>query len=211
MFRLQNTVGVAPRLTGLAVLLSLSGVMMATAALAQKPEVRIERAAERAEWEISFPDEISLEEYARQLDFFKIEIAAVSSDGRVEYISHVSELKPEKHVGQEADDPRLYIGWKSGTLHAVDRRLLLRAGINSNRKEIRHYFPEETQRVMKQIERAYASRDPREIVRTQFEIRPLESGEGYEFVVAEQDPPRESASKAASSSRNQPIDSRRKN
>ncbi len=153
----------------------------------------------RAEWEVTFPETISEEEYARQLDFFKIEIAAVSKDDRIEYISHVSESKPAKHIGRHENDERLYIGWKSGALRAVDRRLLGRAGINSNRKELLHFFPPETQRLMQQVERAHAKRDPREIRRTRFQIRPTESKDGYEFVVIEQEPPPSEDAESSSS------------
>ncbi|MGC3970948.1 MAG: hypothetical protein QM775_27535 [Pirellulales bacterium] len=38
-------------------------------------------------WEIGFTPGISLEEYRRQLDYFKIELAAVNSGGRVEYVA----------------------------------------------------------------------------------------------------------------------------
>ncbi len=157
-------------------------------------------------WELSFPDDISLDEYARQLDFFQIEIAAVSKNNKVEYISHVSNRKPEKHVGWREKDPRLNIPWKSGTLHAVDRKLLLRAGISSRDKELTHYFPLETKNLMLQVERGYAKRDPSELRRMRFEIRATKSGE-YEFVVVEQDPPRKApaAGATASPSQNQPA------
>lgn len=164
--------------------------MLSAVAQAQQPKVQVNKVAEPIEWEIVFPDDTTPEEYARQLDYFKVEIAAVSDDGRVEYISRVADRKPLKHVGKRDDDPRRYLGWKSGKLHAVDRRLLTKAGINTNRKVLTHYFPAEVQHVMEQLERAYAEREPREIRRTRFEIRPLQNG-GYEFVVVEQDPPRE--------------------
>ncbi len=171
---------------------------------ASTPPVRSMSAPKRV-WEVSFPTEISMDEYARQLDFFKIEIAAISKNGKVEYIREVSKRKPEKRVGRLEQDYRFKIPWKSGTLHAVDRKLLRKAGISSTRKELLHFFPIETQALMKQVERGYAKRDPRAIKRTRFEIRAGKSG-GYEFVVVEQDPPRpaEADRPAASSSRNTP-------
>jgi hypothetical protein len=158
--------------------------------LSDKPDGQVNKVSEPSEWEVVFPDDTTAEEYARQLEFFKIEIAAVSADGRVEYISRLTDRKPVKHVGNRGDDPRRYLGWKSGKLHAVDRRLLGQAGISTNRKELTHYFPPDVQRVMEQLERAYGGRKPSEIRRTRFEIHPLPQ-DRYEFVVVEQDPPRE--------------------
>ncbi len=194
MYKFENTVGGASGLNFLILFAAMLLAGQSPLSSSQTPQVRVERAAERADWEVTFPDDITVEEYARQLDFFKIEIAAVSADDKVEYVTRVSQPKPEKRVGRRADDERLYIGWKSGTLHAADRRLLLKVGISSNRKELIHYFPAETQRLMQQVERAYAGRDPRDIHRTRFEIRKLATDDGYEFVVAEQDPPRDSES-----------------
>jgi hypothetical protein len=144
-------------------------------------------ASPRPEWEVIFAEGISIEEYSRQLDYFKIEVAAAAKDHKVEYISKLSARRPEKRLGRREEDERLYIGWKSGTLEAVDRKLLAKAQINSGDKEILHFFSAEIQDVMEAAEHEYAERKPSEIKRTRFAIRPKESG-GYEFVVVEQDP-----------------------
>jgi len=142
------------------------------------------------EWEIVFPDEITVEEYARQIDFFKIEIAAVSKNGKIEYLSQASGRKPEKRVGDRSADYRLHIGWKRGALQAADRKLLAKAGIGSQNKELWHFIPAPTQALMTDLERAYAGGETGEIRRTRFEVRPKAKGGGYDFVVVEQDPPR---------------------
>ncbi len=192
MSAILNTVGVASGLNARWSRFVVCAILFASAPLlAEEPKGQVTRVAEPIEWEIVFPDDTTPEEYARQLDHFKIEIAALSDDGRVEYISRVADRKPLKHVGKRDDDPRRYLGWKSGKLHAIDRRLLGKAGISSNGKELTHFFPAETQALMEQLERAYGKREAREIRRTRFEIRPL-SGGGYEFAVIEQDPPRDS-------------------
>ena len=150
--------------------------------------------AERPEWEIVFDDDITPEEYARQLDFFDIEIAAVASNGKIEYISDLTEYKPSKRVGYVESDYRLHIGWKSGTLHAADRRLLRKAGIASTDKELTHYFSEEVQKAMEVVEESYAGRKHDAIRSTLFQIRPKAKGKGYEFAVVEQNPPKPSES-----------------
>jgi hypothetical protein len=169
---------------------SLTFILGSDSAQAQ-PTTGVEVApAHEKEWEIYFEDGIDPEEYARRLDFFSIEVAAISKDGRVDYISDLTKPKPAKRQGERGDDPRLYIGWKSGSLHAVDRRLLRKAGIASNDKTLTHYFPREVQEQMHQLELEYANHHPREIELTRFQIRPRENDDGYQFVVIEQKPPK---------------------
>lgn len=153
-------------------------------------------------WEIEFEDGLNTEEYARQIDFFKIEIGAVSKKGKIEYISRVTRPKPDKHVGDARSDYRLRIGWKKGTLHAADRKLLSKAGINSEGKDLFHYFPIEVQVQLADLERAYAKREPGDIRRTRFLLKPKTKADGYEFVVVEQDPPK--PKEPAPASLNQP-------
>src|SRR5262249_38652499 len=133
----------------------------------------------------------------------QIEIGAVAPDGRTEYLSKLSSRKPVKRLGVVADDRRWRTGWLKGTLDSADRSLLSRAGINPRNKLLLHFFPDSLQNRLSQLERAYGHRDPAEIKRTRFELRPLEQGDGFEFVVVEQDPPRSAGNPAAS--RNRPA------
>jgi hypothetical protein len=158
----------------------------------------------RLEWEIVFDDGITVEEYARQIDYFKIEIGAVSKKGKIEYIWGVSDRRPQRRIGQRSTDYRFNIGWKRGTLHAADRKLLAKAGINSEGKELSHFFPIEVQANLEALQRSYAGRDANEIKRTRFQIRPKAAGKGYEFFVVEQDPPKPSESRSQSTSLNPP-------
>ncbi len=143
-------------------------------------------------WEIIFEDGTTTEEYTRQVDQFKIEIGAVSKSGKVEYISKVSGKKPEKRVSRKEGEYRFATEWKKGNLHATDRKLLAKAGITSEGKQLLHYFPADVQSQLSALERAYAGREPSEIRRTRFLVRPKAKGDDYEFVVIEQDPPKPS-------------------
>jgi hypothetical protein len=158
------------------------------------------------DWEIFFDDDVLGEEYARQIDYFKIEIAAVSKKGRIDYISQVTKPKPERRVGHKATDYRFNTTWKAGRLHAADRKLLAKAGISTEGKELVHYFPSEVQSQLSKLELAYAQRQPSEIKRTRFQIRPKSKEAGYEFIVIEQDPPKPAESTASPASRNQPVE-----
>jgi hypothetical protein len=158
----------------------------------------------KIEWEILFEDGITTEEYAKQLDYFKIEVGAISKKGKVEYISNLASAKPAKRAGQKVADYRLGIGWKAGTLHAADRKLLAKAGINSEGKELWHFIPIEVQAQLETLQRTYANRDASEIKRTRFRIQPKKKGRGYEFVVVEQDPPKAKDSPSKGTSLNKP-------
>lgn len=142
------------------------------------------------EWEIVFDDGITTEEYARQIDFFQIEIGALSKSGKVEYITHVAKPKPDKRVQELRYDRRWRITWKSGNLHVADRKLLGKAGINSDNKEMWHFFPDEVHARMVSLERSYAGTPPHDIRRTRFGVRATKAGDGYEFFVVEQEPPK---------------------
>ncbi len=155
------------------------------------------------QWELAFDEFIATDEYAAVLDYFKIEVAAIATDGKVEYISNLRKRKPELRFGELATDPRLWIGWRRGTLEAIDRQLLARAGVNVKNKRVAHFFPELLRKRLAIIERAYAQRDRSLIKRTRFRIVPNAAGDGYEFVVVQQDPPR-SAKTPVSRSENRP-------
>lgn len=157
----------------------------------------------RSEWEITFEDGISADEYARQLDFFKIEVAAAAKDGSIDYIWDLLKRKPQKRAGSNKTDYRVYIGWRKGNLYAADRRLLTRAGVSSEGKELRHYLPTAVEAQLAALERDYAGREVTQIRRTRFALRPNDKGDGYEFVVIEQDPPRPTSPRPRNSE-NQP-------
>lgn len=195
--RNKQTTGDSALFRLLAIGLAIAGPMVARAeppaASGAAPEASASagrgtlRRGPRADWELTFPAGLSVVEYARRLDHFGIEIAAVSSKGKIEYIAESSQPKPRKRIGTLADDPRLYIGWKQGELIAADRKLLAKAGINAQGKDLWHFFPPATQKLMAEVERAHARRDPKEIKRTRFEIRPAKKVGQYEFAVVEQD------------------------
>jgi len=181
--------------------------LVAVAQLSLGAEPRIQRSAERPEWEIQFADDLDVGEYARQIDYFKIEIAAAAKSGRTEYIREVTRPKPPKHVGQLDDDNRLRIKWLKGTLHAADRKLLARSGINSQDKELWHFLTPDVRATLERLEREYAGRPPDEIRSTRFLVRAKERAAGYEFVVIEQDPPRPAPAKSNSQNSPEPVPS----
>ncbi len=171
-------------------LVALLGV--GSAAAADAPASGAEQGGAEAlptsSWEIQFDDGIRPVEYARQLDFFKIELAAVSKNGDVEYAWHLAQPRPDTRVGKMLDESRMNNYWKRGNLVIAEGRLLAKAGISTQDKTMTHFYPREVELHLAELEKKYAGRDSRAIARTRFKIRPVADAPGtYEFFVAEQD------------------------
>jgi hypothetical protein len=141
-------------------------------------------------WEVLFDESEGLTalEYARRLDYFGIELAAVAKNGQVQYASHLAERKPERRIGKLEEEPRINLHWKRGTLAALEAKLLAKAGINTKDKTLTHFYPKAIEARLARLEKSYAGRDPRDIQRTLFKVRPLgNQPKAYEFYVDEQD------------------------
>lgn len=136
-------------------------------------------------WAIHF-DGGNLKEYARQLDFFGIELAAIGGeDNLVHYAFHLAKPKPDYRTGSPDAEQRLYMTWRAGPLQAADRELLTKAGVKLQGKVVMQFYPPETEQMLAKLERDYAGgKDINEIRRTTFNIR--SNGDKYEFVVTAQ-------------------------
>lgn len=135
-------------------------------------------------WVVKF-DEGSIEEYARQLDFFKIEVGALFPDGRLVFLSNVSRPNPTvREVKTGAGENRLYMTWRGGNRKDADVSLFGKAKLNASNATLMHFYAPETENLLAQIEVAYRNRKSTEIRRTYFNVRP--EGTGYRFVVTSQ-------------------------
>ena len=136
-------------------------------------------------WAIHF-DGGNIKTYAKQLDFFGIELAALGgSENLVQYAYNVSKPKPDKRTGPSESEQRLYMTWRSGPLQSADRELLKKAGIDITDRVIMQFYPAATEQQLAQLERAYAgTRDINEVRRTVFDVRA--KGDKFEFVVTGQ-------------------------
>ena len=138
-------------------------------------------------WQVKFATS-SVAEYARQLDLFKIELAAIGGgQDSIDYAFNLSQAKPERRtaVGGEEDN-RLYMTWRSGALEEFDRQLLARAGIATAGRLIVQFYPRDVEAQMAALESQRAGRHSLgDIVRTVFQVQ--KTGPGYRFEVTEQD------------------------
>jgi hypothetical protein len=139
-------------------------------------------------WRVRFSTR-GVDAYARQLDFFGIELAAAGG-GRpmVDYAKELSKPTPTRRSGKGADEKRLYMTWREGALMQFDRQLLGRAGIDTRGRVLLQFYPPAVEDRLAQLERqelqGAGRRSVGEIVQTVFGVRRV--GSGYEFYVVEQ-------------------------
>jgi hypothetical protein len=137
-------------------------------------------------WEIRFST-TGIQVYAKQLDFFKIELGAMgggSSD--VDYVWNLQKPKPDHRTGKPDTEERLYLTWKDdrSPLAAFDRQLLERGGVNTRRRVLLQFIPKDIEQVLKVLEgQQVKGKDQRSVLKTIFGVR--EVATGYEFHVLE--------------------------
>lgn len=133
-------------------------------------------------WFIAFADNGSLQNYAKQLDFFNIEIAYWNPDTKsLTYVNHFSREKPTSRVVKGVKDKRLFFLWQNDDRRAADVQLLQKAGVDVTHGVIVHFYPDATKRILAETESAKTHRPLSEIRRTYFGVRT--DGAGFKFVV----------------------------
>ena len=136
-------------------------------------------------WRIRYIEVESLDNYSRQLDFFKIELAVLGKDNQVHYASDLSQKPPASRTGSPEHEHRLYFAWKDGKLRRSDERLLGRAGIETAGRPILQVFPREVESTLLDLEQKHAGgRDVNEIRQTVFKVEA--TSDGFRFAVVQQ-------------------------
>ncbi|MBX3414777.1 MAG: hypothetical protein KF708_18965 [Pirellulales bacterium] len=139
----------------------------------------------RAErWEIFYQDGGTLEEYARQLDFFKVELGVIGGTAEVQYAYNLTKPIPDKRTGPGQDEKRLYMSWRKGSLLQADQELLTRAGISHTGRIVVQFYPAETENLLARAERDFRGLEASRIRKTRFGVRPSKTG--FEFFVLDQ-------------------------
>lgn len=136
-------------------------------------------------WYVRFNENGSVDEYARQLEFFGIELGALFVDrGELVYLSNLTGAAPEPRVVTRGDDQRLYMNWQGGERRSADVELFERAGIDVTGALLLHFYPARTEEMLARLELSYANRPVEQISRTYFVV--VRRGGGYAFAVARQ-------------------------
>jgi len=137
-------------------------------------------------WFVKFGERASLDEYAKQLDFFGIELGALLPDGRLAYMKNMLNPVPEvRYINSGSDEARLYMTWQGGERRAADTQLFAKANVNVRGDTlIFHFYPKETENTLARLELEFRNRTVRQIRRTYYIVVP--DGPGYKFEVFRQ-------------------------
>lgn len=103
-------------------------------------------------WEVQF-NSSSLAEYKKQLDFFKIELAAFGGGAaKIQYASKFSVGRPVRR--EAVDDTRIYLIWRDGPFANFDQQLLRQAGISTKDRIVVQFLPPEFENKLALLEDA---------------------------------------------------------
>ena len=141
----------------------------------------------RRHWEFVFQSGITAAEYARQLDFFGIELAVPLPGGKVAYVTKLGAATPSVRYGASEMEKRYYLTWLKGDLQAVEREILTKAKIEHEGKLILKFLPQPLEIQLAEMEAVKAG-ERRDLLRaTHFGVRPKSRTQGeYEFYVVSQ-------------------------
>jgi hypothetical protein len=133
-------------------------------------------------WKMHFKKS-TLEDYARQLNHFDIELGVLRRDNTIEYAFNLTKPRPDRRVGTTDAEKRYYLSWVRGGLQEADRELLRRAGIDPRGRPILKFLEPETEAQLLQMEKARAGNET--VRSTEFGVLPDGSGR-YKFNIVSQ-------------------------
>lgn len=136
-------------------------------------------------WEVRM-SATDINEYARQLDFFGVELGvAGGGNPNVEYVSKLATASPTVRRGDPKAEKRLRFLHKTGELRAADQQLASRAGVRTDGRVVFQFYSQQMYEQLLTLE--YARKGERSISqvrKTIFGVRG--TGGRYEFFVIDQ-------------------------
>ena len=111
--------------------------------------------------------------YARQLDYFGIELGMLRNDNKIIYAYHLSKPKPDTRVldDRARNENRYYLTWHNADSQKADGELLARAGIDAGDHLVLKFLSQPLEMQLLALERSYREANPKEIARTRFGVR----------------------------------------
>lgn len=143
-------------------------------------------------WEITFDAGQTEEEYARQLDFFHVELGAIV-DKKMYMVANLTKRpKPDvKVTAGGPDEKRLYFSWRSGGRRQIDLNLLTKAGVPmSGQVIVLQFYPFVTEQLLARLERDYLQNakghtEMKLVRKTKFAV--VKKAGGYDFQITKQE------------------------
>lgn len=134
-------------------------------------------------WFIRFGERSTLEEYAKQLDYFGIEVGLLTGK-QIVVLSNLSAPRATQRIitsGRQLKD-QWYFTWAGGGRKQADIKLLKqKGGLDARRGLIFHFYPQKTIQMIGRLEKRQSKKPVSQIQRTYFSVR--RQGDGYEFYV----------------------------
>jgi len=137
-------------------------------------------------WSVVYNPGQTPDEYARQLDALGVELAVVTGQNQLTFVSRFSAAKPSLRYGSGQGDDRLYFIPQGRARKAADVALLNKAGLNLSDPVVMQFYPKAVERTLADLEVRYKGRQPAEIRFTRFSV--VARGGGYGFAVLAQEP-----------------------
>jgi hypothetical protein len=134
-------------------------------------------------WFIRFGDEGTLDVYAEQLDFFKIDLGLLQNKKiyRLSGLSRQS-VTPREYTSGASLKNQHYFTWAGGGRKKADIKLFKsRANLDASRGIIFHFYAQSTIRLLADLEKSKSNRPANQIQRTYFIV--VKKGTGYEFAI----------------------------
>ena len=147
------------------------------------PEKRL---SDADRWEIRYTT-ASREEYAQQLDYFKIELGAISvKTDHITYLSNLSAEKPTSHSGDRGSErakKRIYFRYprqSTSKLKEWDLEFLKAAEVPTSSQIVVQFYPNETRRMLLALEqKELGDKSLESVLKTTFGVRATKAGFEY--------------------------------
>jgi hypothetical protein len=144
----------------------------------------IERVPRWERWKIRFePD--SAGEFARWLDYYKIEVGVLGRDNLVHYGFNFSQGKPQTREGEPIKETRGYTSAADGPMPSLTEQLARKAGLAQHGNIVLLFYPFEVESVLWTMENKYSDgRDVNTIRETVFTVK--RDGGNFIFEIIDQ-------------------------
>lgn len=137
-------------------------------------------------WSILYTQGQTPEEYARQLDFLRVELGVIS-ESKLLLASHFTQATPARRtLTTGIGEDRLYFIWRGQGRKATDVALLKKAGIEVGDADVIQFYPKDIEGTLKRLEVEFKGLSATEIRTTVFRVVP--DGDNYAIKVESQIP-----------------------
>ena len=142
----------------------------------------VERVPRWQRWKLRFEPE-STDDFARWLDYHKIEIGVLGRDNRVHYAFDISSSSPKSRTGDPKQERRGYTSAADGPMPQLTMQLARKADIARHGSIVVLFYPFEVESILWTAERKYAGdRDVNSIRETVFTVTRDRSNYGFEVI-----------------------------